>query len=69
MEKIVLKTDLGCSHCIRKVVPLLKGVPGIIDYSIDLEHPHKLVTIKSEGANLDAVIAGFDKAGYQAERI
>ncbi|MCG6188820.1 heavy-metal-associated domain-containing protein [Maribellus maritimus] len=69
MEKIVLKTDLSCKHCVMKVEPVLKNEAGIIDYSVDLEHPDKLVTISSEGSNIDSVIAGFKKAGYSAEKI
>lgn len=67
MEKVILKTDLSCKHCVMKVEPVLKSEPGILDYSIDLDHPDRLVTISSEGANIDAVIANFKAAGYSAE--
>lgn len=69
MEKIILKTDLSCKHCVMKVEPVLKNGKGIKDYSVDLEHPDKLVTITSEGADIKEIIAGFNKAGYIAEMI
>ena len=69
MEKFVLKTDLSCPHCIKKVEPVLKSTIGIEDYNIDLEHPEKLLTISSEGVNIESVIAGFKEVGYRAERI
>ena len=69
MEKVVLKTNLSCKHCVMNVEPVLKGESGIVDYSINLDHPDKLVTISSEGADIDAVISGFKKAGYLAEKI
>ncbi len=69
MEKIILKTDLSCQHCVNKVEPVLKSTAGITDYTIDLEHPDKLVIVSSEGANIDALIGGFNKAGYKAEKI
>ncbi len=69
MEKVVLKTDLSCKHCVMKVEPVLKTEAGIVDYSIDLEHPDKLVTISSEGANINSVITRFNKAGYKAEKV
>ena len=69
MEKIILKTDLSCKHCVMKVEPVLKGQPGIVDYSIDLEHPDKLVTISSEGADTNEIISKFNAAGYTAEKI
>ena len=69
MEKIVLKTDLSCQHCVGRVEPVLKSEPGILDYSIDLEHPDKLVSISSEGVNIDSIIANFKAVGYKAEKV
>ena len=69
MEKVVLRTDLGCKHCVIKVEPVLKNETGIVDYSIDLEHPDKLVTIFSESADINKVISKFNNAGYMAEKI
>ena len=69
MEKVVLKTDLSCKHCVMKVEPVLKSEAGIVDYSIDLEHPDKLVTISSEGADINKVISKFNAVGYMAERL
>lgn len=69
MEKIILKTDLSCKHCVKTVEPILKNETGIIDYSIDLEHADRLVTIESEGADIDKVIGNFNEAGYRAEKV
>jgi len=69
MELVKIKTDLSCKHCVMKVEPLLKNVNGIVDYSIDLEHPDKLVTISSDSADINALISGFKKAGYQAKKL
>lgn len=69
MEQIKLKTDLSCKHCVMKVEPVLKSQLGIVDYTIDLEHPDKLVTIESEGADIKEVISKFNAAGYTAEKI
>ncbi len=69
VEQIILKTDLSCKHCVMKVEPVLKSVRGIADYSVNLEHPDKLVTIWSADANIQTVIAGFNAAGYSAVKI
>jgi len=69
MEKIILKTDLSCQHCVKKVEPVLKSEPGILDYSIDLQHPDKLVSISSDGVNVDSIIANFKAVGYTAEKV
>lgn len=69
MEQVILKTDLSCRHCVMKVEPVLKNEPGIANYSINLEHPDRLITISAEGANIESVIAGFKTAGYSAVKI
>jgi len=67
MEKIILKTDLSCQHCVKTVEPILKNESGIKNYEINLEHPDNLVTIESEGADIGNVIGKFNEAGYRAE--
>ena len=69
MEEIKLKTDLSCKHCVTKVEPLLKNAKGIVDYSIDLDNPDRIVNILSEGVDVDLLIADFKKAGYAAEKV
>lgn len=69
MEKIHLKTDLSCQYCVKTVEPILKNENGITNYSIDLTHPDNLVTIESEGVDINKVIGKFNEAGYRAEKI
>lgn len=69
MDKIQFKTDLSCQHCVKTVEPILKNESGIKNYDINLEHPDKLVTIESEGADIDLVIGKFNEAGYRAEKV
>jgi copper chaperone len=69
MEEIKLKTDLSCKHCVMKVEPILKSTKGVVDYAFDLGHPDKIVSISSDGADLDALIKGFNKEGYVAEKV
>lgn len=69
MEQIKLKTDLSCKHCIMKVEPILNAEKGVEDYTIDLEHPDKIVRISSKNADIDSLIASFKEAGYIAEKL
>lgn len=69
MEKVQLKTDLSCQHCVKTVEPILKNETGITNYSIDLNHPDNLITIESEGADIYKVIGQFSEAGYRAEKV
>lgn len=69
MDRVKLKTDLSCKHCVMKVEPLLKEERGIVSYSVDLKHPDKVVTIESDGADINKLIKAFEKAGYIAEKL
>jgi len=52
-----------------KVEPILKSTEGVVDYSVDLEHPDRIVSISSEDADINSLIAGFKNAGYVAEKV
>lgn len=52
-----------------KVEPILKSAGGVVDYSIDLEDQDKVVSISSDNADIDALIADFKKVGYVAEKL
>jgi len=69
MEQVKLKTDLSCKHCVMKVEPILKSTKGVENYTIDLEHPDKIVSFSSNNADIDSLIADFKKAGYSAEKL
>jgi len=69
MEKITLKTNLSCQHCINKVEPILKNDPGIKNYTINMDHPYSMVHLESDGADVESIISQFNKAGYRAEKV
>lgn len=52
-----------------KVEPILKSTKGITDYTIDLKHPDKIVSIVSQNLDINLLIANFKKAGYSAEKL
>jgi len=69
MDEIKLKTDLSCKHCIMKVEPILKNTEGVVAYSVDLDDPDRIVSISSEDADINSLIAEFKKAGYAAKKV
>ena len=52
-----------------KVEPILNSAKGVEDYTIDLEHPDKIVSISSNNVEIDSLIADFNEAGYIAEKL
>ena len=67
MEALTLKTDLHCNSCVNKVEPILSSNPDIEEFTINLEHPEKIVSIKGKELNSQDLIAKFQDAGYHAE--
>lgn len=67
METLTLKTDLHCNSCVNKVEPILSSNPGIEEFTINLEHPDKIVSIKGKELNSHDLISKFQDAGYHAE--
>jgi len=67
MEALTLKTDLHCGSCVEKVEPILLSDSNIEEYTIDLEHPDKVISIKGKGLKSQDLISKFQEAGYHAE--
>ena len=67
MEALTLKTDLHCNSCVNKVEPILSSNSDIEEYTIDLEHPDKVISIKGKDLDSQALISKFLDAGYHAE--
>jgi copper chaperone len=67
METLILKTDLHCNSCVNKVEPILLSNSDIEEYTIDLEHPDKIISIKGNDLKSHDLISKYHDAGYHAE--
>jgi|HubBroStandDraft_2_1064218.scaffolds.fasta_scaffold4495616_1 copper chaperone len=68
MDNIVFKTNLRCADCITTMTPILNSLIGEGNWSVDMEHPDKLVTVcVADPGHTIKVGAAFEKAGYNAE--
>ena len=67
MEALTLKTDLHCKSCVNKVDPILLSHSDIEEYTIDLEHPDQIISIRGKDLKSQDLISKFHDAGYHAE--
>ena len=51
-----------CDHCRHAITEEVSVVPGVEDVDVDLEA--KLVTVRGNGLDDDALRAAIDEAGY-----
>lgn len=68
MENVVFKTNIKCSACVAKVTPHLNAVAGEGGWSVALEDPAKILTVKTD-VDERQVREALEKAGYHGERL
>ena len=56
---------MHCSHCVAAVEQEVSGVAGVASVEVDLAT--KLVVVRGEGLDDEALRAAIDEAGYDAE--
>ena len=61
------KTNLKCGNCVAKVKPQLDEAKEIVEWSIDLKDPERILTVELEetedAAGIEKILAD---AGYKA---
>ena len=57
--------SMHCGHCVAAVEQELSGVAGVESVEVDLET--KLVVVRGDGLEDEALRAAIDEAGYDAE--
>jgi len=58
---------IHCDHCKAAITLELEAVGGVAAVEIDLET--KLVTVRGEELDDDALVDAIDEAGYDAEKV
>ena len=70
MEEIKLKTTIKCSGCIATATPYLNEVVGENNWSVDVQNPNKVLTIKTGNSiSPETVIKAVQVAGFKAEKL
>ena len=63
----IYATNLRCGKCLAVVAPLLDAEPSIQDWSVDLKHHSKLLTVEfAEESSQSVPPQLFQQAGYEA---
>ncbi|HKK80266.1 MAG TPA: heavy-metal-associated domain-containing protein [Phaeodactylibacter sp.] len=67
MKTLQFKTTINCSNCVRAVTGFLDDVEGVKEWKVDTGHPDKVLTVKGEQVQPDAVIEAVEDAGFDIE--
>lgn len=61
------KTNLKCGNCFAKVKPQLDEVKEIVEWSVDLKDPERILTVEIEEAGDGGIVEKIlADAGYKA---
>lgn len=69
MKELKFKTNINCNNCIRAVSGFLDDVLGIEEWKVDTDNPDKVLTVKGEVVEPDAVLEAVEDAGFDIEVI
>lgn len=66
-KTLKFKTNLKCGNCVAKVKPLLDEAPQIVEWSVDLKDPDRIMTVKmDEKGDASTVENILSSEGYKA---
>lgn len=68
-KDLQFKTTLNCGGCVAKVKSDLDNAAGIGDWSVDTNNNDKILTVASEGATEEEIIAIIKSKGFKAESL
>lgn len=68
-QTLKFKTNIKCLGCIAQVTPALDEAVGSANWEVDLISPEKWLTVTSETADADIVVAAVQEAGFKAETV
>lgn len=69
MKTFYLKTNVNCGACIKKITPYINEIDEVETWSVDTEHPDKIMKVVLEEGGPSTVIEALSQAGYKGEKI
>ena len=68
MNTLQFKTNIKCGGCVAQVTPSLNDQVGKEYWSVDINDPKKILTVKTEQP-ASVVIKAVKQAGFEAEEL
>jgi copper chaperone CopZ len=67
MKEVKYKTNINCNGCIATVTPHLEKIQGIEHWEVDIKDKEKILTIRGEQLDKQAVENAVKEAGFSIE--
>lgn len=69
MEKLLFKTNINCSNCVRAVTNFLNDVDGIQNWQVETDNPNKILTVNGDTLNPNDIVEAVEEAGFDCQLI
>ena len=69
METIKFKTNINCGGCLKTVTPHLNELENVDSWKVDINNPDKILEVKLEDGNENAVVSAVKKAGFEIDKM
>jgi copper chaperone CopZ len=69
MEKLIFKTNLRCSGCVKAITLGMESIKEVRDWKVDLESVDRLLEVDAVADVSDKVMENVKKAGYVISRL
>ena len=69
MKTLQFKTNINCAGCVAKVTPFLNEENQIEKWTVDTNHPSKILTIDTNRLTAAEIEEKVKKAGFKIEPI
>lgn len=67
MRELKFKTNINCTSCLSKVTPVLDQENEITEWSVDLQHNDRILTVQTEGLTARQIEQVVQTTGFSAE--
>lgn len=67
--KVSFKTTLKCSGCVARIKPVMDDLKDVIDWSVDLNSPDKLLHVTLKTVDTSSVVKAVESLGYKIQEV
>ena len=67
--KLAYKTSINCQNCVRAVSGFIESVEEVSDWTVDTNHPDKILSVELHGDSDAALIEAVEDAGFEIKRL
>ena len=69
MKTLQFKTNINCNGCVAQATDPLNQTAGNGNWTVDIQHPDKVLTVHTENASAQLIIEALKKKGFELNQL